>query len=119
MLSRFLRFTLTLASTLLLTVAASTAWAASSAKAKSYTGVVSDSMCGAKHMMPGDDASCTRECVGKGSKYALIVGDNVYTLDTSDKASLATLEKQAGAKVIVTGTEKDNTITVDSVKALQ
>jgi len=87
------------------------------ATAKSYTGTVSDSMCGAKHAMPGDDASCTRACVSKGSKYALVVGDKVYTLETSDKGALATLDKQAGAKAIVTGTEKDGTITVSSVKA--
>jgi hypothetical protein len=76
-------------------------------------------MCGAKHAMPGDDASCTRACVGKGSKYALVVGDKVYTLETSDKTALATLDKQAGAKATVTGTEKDSTITVTSVKAAQ
>jgi len=85
------------------------------AKAKTFTGTVSDSMCGAKHAMPGDDAACTRACVGKGSKYALVSGDKVYTLDTSDKAALATLDKQAGAKVTVTGTEKDNAITVTGV----
>jgi len=84
---------------------------------KAFTGTVSDAMCGAKHAMAGDDAGCTRACVGKGSKYALVVGDKVYTLETSDKGALATLDKQAGAKVTVTGTEKDNTITVSSVKA--
>ncbi len=89
------------------------------AAGKSFTGKVSDSMCGAKHMEGGDDASCTRTCVSKGSKYALVVGDKVYTLETTDKAALATLDKQAGAKVTVTGTEKDNTITVSSVKAAQ
>lgn len=86
------------------------------AAGKSYTGTVSDAMCGAKHAMP-DAATCTRGCVGKGSKYALVVGDKVYTLETSDKAALATLDKQAGAKATVTGTEKDNTITITSVKA--
>ena len=85
------------------------------ASGKAYTGTVSDAMCGAKHMGPA--AECTRGCVSKGSKYALVVGDKVYTLETSDKAALATLDKQAGAKVTVTGTEKDNTITVSSVKA--
>jgi len=84
------------------------------AKDKTYSGTVSDAMCGAKHM--GDAASCTRGCVGKGSKYALVVGDKVYTLDTTDKAALDTLDKQAGAKVTVTGAEKGNTITVSSVK---
>jgi hypothetical protein len=87
------------------------------AKGKTYTGTVSDAMCGAKHM--GDAASCTRGCVAKGSKYALVVGEKVYTLETSDKDALATLDKQAGAQVTVTGTENDNTITVSSVKAGQ
>ena len=89
------------------------------AKGNTFTGIVSDSMCGAKHEMPGDDANCTRACVSKGSKYALVVGDKVYTLDTSDKAALATLDKQAGAKATVTGSEKDGTIIVNSVKAVQ
>jgi len=88
------------------------------AASKSYTGTVSDAMCGAKHAMP-DAATCTRGCVGKGSKYALVVGDKFYTLETTDKAALATLDKQAGAKATVTGTEKDNTITVTAVKAAQ
>lgn len=87
----------------------------SSFAAETFTGNVSDSMCGAKHM--GDAATCTRACVGKGSKYALVVGDKVYTLDTTDKAALDTLDKQAGAKVTVTGTEKDNTIEVSKVAA--
>jgi hypothetical protein len=85
------------------------------AAGKTFTGTVSDAMCGAKHM--GPSAECTRGCVSKGSKYALVVGDKVYTLETTDKAALATLDKQAGEKVTVTGTEKDNTITVSSVKA--
>jgi len=87
------------------------------AAGKSYTGTVSDAMCGAKHAMPGDAASCTRGCVSKGSKYALVVGDKVYTLDASDKDALATLDKQAGAMATVTGTEKGNTIAVSSVMA--
>jgi hypothetical protein len=86
-------------------------------KGTTFTGTVSDAMCGAKHEMAGSAASCTRECVSKGSKYALVVGDKVYTLDTTDKAALAALDKQAGAKAKVTGTEKDNTITVTSVVA--
>lgn len=89
--------------------------AAFAAGGQTFTGTVSDAMCGAKHM--GSAAECTRGCVSKGSKYALVVGDKVYTLDTSDKAALATLDKQAGAKATVTGTEKGNTITVNSVKA--
>ena len=94
----------------------STAFAA---KGKTFTGVVSDSMCGAKHAMPGAPAECARACVSKGSKYALVVGDKVYTLETTDKAALDALDKQAGSKVTVTGTEKDNVIAVSSVKPTQ
>ena len=88
------------------------------AASKTYTGTVSDAMCGAKHAT-SDAAACTRGCVGKGSKYALVVGDKVYTLETTDKTALATLDKQAGEKATVTGTEKGNTITVASVKPAQ
>ena len=102
----------------LLTLVMASGLAFSASKA-AFTGIVSDAMCGAKHEMPGNAAECTRGCVSKGSKYALVVGDKVYTLDTTDKAALETLDKQAGAKVIVTGTEKDNTISVTSVKAVQ
>jgi uncharacterized membrane protein len=84
---------------------------------QSFTGIVGDAMCGAKHVMPGDDASCTRGCISKGSKYALIVGDKVYPLDITDKTVLEMLDKRAGEKVTIIGTEKDNTITVTSVKA--
>ena len=83
--------------------------------ANAFTGEVSDSMCGAKHMMEGGDAACTRACVGKGSKYALVVGDKVYTLETSDKASLAQLDKLAGQKAKVSGTVGGDSIQVSSV----
>ena len=100
---------------LTMVLAAGLAASALAASGKAFTGTVSDSMCGAKHAM-GDAASCTRACVGKGSKYALVVGDKVYTLETTDKAALEALDKQAGAKATVTGSEKDNTIMVSSVK---
>jgi hypothetical protein len=82
---------------------------------QTITGVVSDSMCGAKHMMEGGDAACTRACVGKGSKYALVVGDKVYTLETSDKAALGQLDKLAGQKAKVSGTVSGESIQVSSV----
>jgi hypothetical protein len=83
---------------------------------QTFTGEVSDAMCGKQHM-EGTPADCTRACVAKGSKYALVVGDKVYTLDTSDKAALATLDKQAGKNAAVTGTLEGDTITVSSVAA--
>ncbi|HZQ69711.1 MAG TPA: hypothetical protein VFA68_14405 [Terriglobales bacterium] len=91
------------------------AFSAFADKGQTYTGEVSDAVCGAKHMMAGDAAGCTRECVGKGSKYALIVGTKVYTLDTSDKASLDELNKLAGQKAKLSGTASGDTIAVSSV----
>lgn len=96
-------------------LAASPALAAD--KAQTFKGEVSDSMCGKKHMMEGDNASCTRACVGKGSTYALVVGDKVYTLDAKDKASLDQLDKLAGKQASVKGTANGDTISVSSVMA--
>ena len=86
-------------------------------KAQSFTGQVSDAMCGAHHMMSGSEADCTRACISKGSKYALVVGDKVYTLDSSDKATLASLDKAAGSTATVTGTLNGETIQVASIAA--
>ena len=86
-------------------------------KSQTLTGEVSDSMCGAKHEMPGKAADCTRACVKHGSNYALVVGDKVYTLQTSDAAALDSLDKLAGAKAKVTGEIEGTTITVKSVAA--
>jgi len=86
-------------------------------KSQTLTGEVSDAMCGAKHEMPGNAAECTRGCVKHGSKYALVVGDKVYTLETSDKTALGKLNDRAGAKAKVTGEVAGDTITVKSVAA--
>jgi hypothetical protein len=86
-------------------------------KAQSYTGEVSDAMCGAKHEMDGSAADCTKACVKQGSKYALINGDKVYTLDTKDKDALAALDKLSGLKATVKGTANGDTIEVSSVEA--
>lgn len=83
---------------------------------QSFTGEVGDAMCGRKHM-EGTAAECTRKCVAQGSKFALVVGDKIYILDTADPAALATLDQQAGKNVTVRGTLNGDTITVSSVAA--
>ncbi|MGH9503643.1 MAG: hypothetical protein ACRD20_12400 [Terriglobales bacterium] len=95
------------------TLAIGTALAAN--KPQAFTGKVSDAMCGAHHMMAGDAAACVRACVNKGSKYALVVGDKVYTLDTSDKTALDELDKLADKQAKVTGEATGDTIAVLSV----
>ena len=106
-----MRFSLPRAAAVLVLLAAVLAVAAD--KPQAFTGKVSDAMCGAHHMMAGSsDADCTRACVKQGSKNALVVGDNVYTLEGGDAAAL---DKLAGQRATVSGTLKGKTITVASV----
>lgn len=88
-------------------------------KSQTFSGTVSDAMCGTKHMMPGSAADCTHACVQKGANYALVVGDKAYTLETSNKADLDQLDKLAGQSARITGSMKGDTITVSSVAAGQ
>jgi len=88
-----------------------------SAKTTTVTGKIGDAMCGAKHMMPSDEAGCTRACVKKGSDYALIVKDKVFTLKTSSDATKEQLDKLAGQVAKIRGDRNGDTITVTSVQA--
>jgi hypothetical protein len=85
------------------------------AKTTTVTGTVGDVMCGAKHMMAGDATGCTRGCVKKGSDYALIVKDKVYTLQ-ANAAAKADLDKLAGKRATVVGDLTGETIRVTSVQ---
>ena len=81
---------------------------------KTLTGVVSDSMCGVNHMAKNiAPADCLRMCVKKGTKYALAVGKDVYTLEGDE----AELDKYAAQKVLLKGTVKGQMMTVESVTA--
>jgi len=73
---------------------------------RTFTGVVTDSMCGKDHAMMNikPDAKCAIECAKKGSKYAVYDGSKMYVL--SDQATPA---KFAGQKVKVTGTLVEKT----------
>jgi len=85
---------------------------------QTLTGEVGDAMCGVKHMEgEGTPAECTRSCVAHGSKYALVVADKIYALNTSDKAVLAVLDQQAGKKVTITGTVTGTDIDVSKAVA--
>jgi hypothetical protein len=109
------KFAVVLASTLLGAALLPAALAAG--KPQAFTGRVSDAMCGASHMMGGDAAACVHACVGKGSKYALVVGEKVYALDTSDKTALDQLDKLADHQAKITGEANGDSIAVLSVAA--
>jgi len=84
------------------------------AAAQIIDGVVSDTMCGKKHMMPGKpDAQCVQKCVKSGSSYALVAGGKVYTLAGKPQ----TIAPFAGKHVKVEGELKNGTVTVSSIHA--
>jgi hypothetical protein len=87
------------------------------ASIQTFTGRVSDTMCGAKHHEGVPPADCVRACVKHGAKYALIVGDKVYTLDTSNQTALDKLNTLAWDEAKVTGTANGDNISVKSVVA--
>lgn len=77
-------------------------------------GVVSDSMCGRKHMMPGkSDAECIRECIKAKSNYALVSAGKVYTL----QGPSAQVEEFAGKQVQVIGEVEGATVKVTKISA--
>ena len=88
--------------------------APASAKQASFTGTVSDSMCGKKHMMKDKSAAeCTRICVKQGMEYALVDGKEVYTL----KGNTSEIDKYAGEQATVEGKLNGKTIEVESISA--
>ncbi len=86
----------------------------SSAAPKTLTGTVSDAMCGAHHMAKDKTAAeCTRVCVKQGTKYALVVGKKVYTLEGHEEE----LDKLAGMEATVKGKVSGETVAVQSVES--
>ena len=82
------------------------------ASPETVEGVVSDTMCGKQHMLPGkSDAQCIQECIGGKTKYALVVGDKVYALSGPTSA----FAKYAGKKARVSGQVGKDTIAVNSL----
>jgi hypothetical protein len=83
---------------------------------RTFTGVITDTMCGASHAMESPASKCVRDCVHANPsayKYALYDGTHVYVL--SDQR---TPEKFAAQKVNVRGAldQKTNTIRVESIR---
>jgi hypothetical protein len=76
---------------------------------QTVTGVITDTMCGAKHtMMKGQsDEECVRMCAKGSAEYALYDGMNVWKL--SDQKAAA---KFAAKRVKVTGVADQKTMTI-------
>ncbi len=79
-----------------------------------FYGVVSDSMCGAKHSRASAAAvHCVKSCVAKGSSYVLVSHGKVYQLNPQDKFA-----DFAGQRVRVQGALNGDTIAADTVSAV-
>ncbi len=92
------------------------AWAAE----QTWTGKISDSMCGASHKSAMEhgkkkmsDADCTRACVKGGAKYVLVHEGKVIPIANQDFSGL---EEHAGQTVRVTGEMTDGNITVAKIE---
>ena len=81
------------------------------ASAAEFKGFVEDTACSTKAEMKAD-AECAKKCIKGGSPAVLVTADGkVYKIANQDK-----IVAHAGETVTVTGTAKDDTITIASVK---
>jgi len=84
---------------------------------ETFTGTITETMCGAKHTMMKDqpDDKCIKMCVRGSSEYALNDGQSIFKLSDQSKPA-----KFAAQKVKVTGTldPKTNTIKLKSIEPL-
>jgi hypothetical protein len=89
-----------------------------SAADKTWTGQISDSMCGASHAKMTSahagmtDRDCTLGCVKGGGKYVFVSDGKVYNIANQD---LALLQTHAGHTVQLTGDMKGDTIMVSNI----
>ena len=94
--------------------------AAQKAPEQTWTGKISDSMCGGKHSVGEHegkkmaDADCTKVCVKGGEKYVFVSEGKVYQLANQSSKTIAA---HAGQQVELTGTLKGDTITAKEMKS--
>ena len=89
--------------------------AATFAADQTWTGSISDKMCGNDHKKMGgkmSDRDCTLACAKGGSPYVLVVDGKVYQLSGHD----GDLKTHAGHTVTLTGEMKGDTIKVSKVE---
>ena len=84
-----------------------------------WTGMISDSACGASHakMMAEHanlktDKECTLGCIKGGAKYVFVSDGKVYNIANQ---SFSDLQKNAGDTVKLTGDMQGDTITVAKI----
>ena len=90
-----------------------------SAADQTWTGKISDSVCGAKHEKMAEhgntkmaDRDCTMACVKEGGKYVFVLKGKVYKIDNQD---FAALQEYGGHMVQLTGEMTGDTIKVSNI----
>ena len=83
---------------------------------KTFSGVVTDSHCGARHQdATKSPAECAQMCARNGSQYVLVDGDKSYALN----GDMQQIAKLAGQRVSVEGSIVGDTLHVASIRAQQ
>ncbi|MGI9074969.1 MAG: hypothetical protein ACR2JB_27475 [Bryobacteraceae bacterium] len=88
---------------------------------QTWTGKISDSMCGATHKKTAEhgtsnisDRDCALACVKAGGRYVFVRKGTVYKIDNQDYAGL---EEHAGQTVRLTGEMTGDTIRVSNIES--
>ena len=86
---------------------------------KTWTGKISDSMCGASHKSAIEhggkkltDRECVQACIKDGGKYVFVSQGKVYDISNQDDPDLA---EHAGHTVHLTGEMTGNSIQVSKI----
>lgn len=88
---------------------------------QTWTGKISDSMCGVSHKKVAEhgtakisDRDCTLACVKNGGKYVFVRNGKVYNIENQDYPGL---QEHAGDRVSLTGEMTGDTIKVSKVES--
>jgi hypothetical protein len=82
--------------------------------AETWSGTVSDSMCGAKHAAASaSDAACIKKCVKGGASAVLVSDGKVYQIAPNSQSKVTPL---LGQKVTVTGKLDNDAIEIASAQ---
>jgi hypothetical protein len=102
-------------------VAVGFAGASSFAAEQTWTGKISDSMCGATYKKTAEhgtaqisDRDCTLACVKNGGKYVFVHNGKVYNSENQDYEGV---QQHAGESVRLTGEMSGNSVKVSNIES--
>jgi hypothetical protein len=102
-----------------LALAAMTLVAVAPIGAETWTGTITDSMCGVKHSAEkhagkaADHAACVKKCIDGGGSYVFVAANKLHQIANQDFAALKT---HAGQQVVLTGEMKNDKIVISKIE---